>query len=475
MDNIPTVLTFFGASGDLAKLKLYPSIYNLAENNLLPLEFKLIGFSRKEYTDDSFRKVFEDSVRKKFGDEVKDEVLDELLSKVFYHVGDYTKKEDFESLRRKVFENITEKNKVKNINYLSIPPFIFKDVINNLAQTREDVGEDMRLIIEKPFGEDEESAKQLFYFSNTHFEEGQIYLLDHYLGKLAVQSLLHLRRSNRILNSILHGREIANIQISVSEEVGVEERIGYFESVGNMKDMQSHMLQILALITMNIPTSKTGTSLSREKYSVLSALSYSSKPEDLIVGQYESYCNHAGVPADSRTDTFAAFKLGIDLEEWYKVPIYMRFGKKMKRKETYVVIELEKYSFQKDYNVPMNRVIFKLYPDNQIHIEIYNQFLDGTMHELDLSGDLLCDVKSNLCDDKYSLTEYATLINDVIKGDRLFFLEFQEVLASWRIMDKIIKHMNSSEIKLEKYADGSLGPEAGIALPKADGFEWHAY
>ncbi|MBP9758280.1 glucose-6-phosphate dehydrogenase (NADP(+)) [Candidatus Dojkabacteria bacterium] len=475
MDNQPTVLTFFGASGDLAKLKLYPSIYNLAENGLLPEEFKIIGFSRKEYTNEEFRKVFEESVRKKYGTEVKEEVLGDLLNQVNYHIGNYDNKADFESLRKKVFENVSDIKKVKNINYLSIPPFIFKDVINNLAETRESKEEDMRLIIEKPFGVDEESAKQLFHFANTHFDEKQIYLLDHYLGKLAVQSLLHIRRSNRILNSILHGREIANIQITVSEEVGVEERIGYFESVGNMKDMQSHLLQILALVTMNIPTSKTGTSLSREKYSVLSALSYTSKPEDLVVGQYESYCNHAGVPADSKTDTFAAFKLGIDLEEWYNVPIFIRVGKKMKRKETYVVIELEKYSFQKDYKVPMNRIIFKLHPDNQIHIEIYNQFLDGTMHELDLNGELLCDVKSNICDDKYSLTEYATLINDVIKGDKLFFLEFQEVLASWRIMDKIIKHMNSPEIKLEKYADGSIGPEPCIALPKADGFEWQGY
>lgn len=476
MDNKPTVITIFGASGDLAKLKLFPSIYNLYVNNLLPQDFRLVGFSRKEFSNEEFRESFRNSVQAAFGKDVDEVKLGQLLDAVYYHVGSYDNKADFDSLHEFVYQDGKSEKEICNINYLSVPPFVFRNIIDNLAQSRKDVEADIRLIIEKPFGEDEDTARNLFHFVNLKFDQKQIYLLDHYLGKLAVQSLLHLRRTNRILNSMLQGSEIANIQITAFEDVGVEERIGYFESVGIMKDfVHSHLLQILALVTMNIPTSKTGASLSREKYSVLSALSYDADQDSLVVGQYDSYCSHNGVPADSSTETFAAIKLGIDLEEWYRVPIYLRVGKKMERKETYVVIELEKYEFQKQYNVPMNRVVFKLFPDRKIEVKLYNQFLDGSMHELDLGGDLLCDNKDQICDEKYSLTEYATLIKDVMHADRLFFLEFQEVLASWKIMDQIIHHKNGGGVKLLKYSDNSAGPDDMGRLTRTEGFEWHEY
>jgi glucose-6-phosphate 1-dehydrogenase len=471
-ENTPTVLTVFGASGDLAKLKLFPSIFNLHENKLLPDDFRLIGFSRKEFSNEEFRKIVEESIKKKFP-EANQDLVNSLLNKVYYHTGNYDNVEDYMNLRKLIF---SRHGSLRNLNYLSVPPFVFRTIIQNLADSREDRNEDMRLIIEKPFGEDEQSATDLFHFVNTHFSTNQIYLLDHYLGKLAVQSMLHMRRANRILNSMLQGSEISNIQITAFEEVGVEERIGYFDAVGIMKDfVHSHLLQILALVTMNIPTSRTGASLSREKYSILSALDYEAKPKDLVVGQYDTYCGHEGVSENSQTETFAAIKLGIDLEEWYNVPIYIRVGKKLKQKLTYVVIELEKYAFQEQYGVPSNKVVFKLQPDQQLIVKIYNQFTDGTMHEIDLGGELLCDNKSQTCDEKYLLTEYATLIKDVINGERLFFLDFSEVLASWKIMDQVISHKNSKDVKIVKYENGSFGPVEANEITKQDGFEWQEY
>lgn len=475
LENIPTIITIFGASGDLAKLKLFPSLYNLYEHKLLPENIKLIGFSRKEFSNEEFRSKFAESVRQKFPS-ANEEVLNKLLEKVFYHIGNYDNIEDYRNLRKLIFEGASDIKKVKNINYLSVPPFVFRSIIQNLADSREDIEEDMRLIIEKPFGEDLNSANDLFHFVNTRFTSNQIYLLDHYLGKLAVQSMLHLRRTNRILNSMLQGSEISNIQITAAEEIGVEERVGYFDEVGIIKDfVHSHLLQILALVTMNIPTSKTGISLSRERYSVLSALQYAGGKNDLVVGQYESYKGHDGVPDDSKTETYAAMKLGIDLEEWYNVPIYIRVGKKLSKKTTYVVVELKKYGFQQQYEVPCNKVIFKLQPDQKLIVKIYNQFTDGTMHELDLAGDLLCDTNSQLCGEKYYLTEYAALIKDVIAGEKLFFIDFSEVVASWKIMDQVIAHKQSGEIELVTYSDKSEGPEHFNEVTKQDGFEWQAY
>ncbi|MBT3418998.1 MAG: glucose-6-phosphate dehydrogenase, partial [Candidatus Magasanikbacteria bacterium] len=194
----PFVFTVFGASGDLAKLKIFPTLYELMLQNRFPKEFYIVGFSRTKLTQSAFRKIFKESVEKKFGKDVNTKVLNALIKHVYYFSGQYTQIEDFIAFRL-FLEKTTKKRKIEHIAYFSVPPVVFKDIVRNLGETRRSKKDDIRLIIEKPFGEDKKSAEELYHFVSQYFTEKQVYLLDHYLGKTSVQSILHLRRSNRIL------------------------------------------------------------------------------------------------------------------------------------------------------------------------------------------------------------------------------------------------------------------------------------
>jgi len=242
----PFALIIFGASGDLAKLKLFPALYSLAQQNRLPKQYYIVGYARSEKTSKQFEAEFISSIKKVH--KVDEKVLNDLLKHLSYVQGQYDKKEDFVRLKT-YLKTLTKKTNITKLAYFSVPPIAFKSIIQNLGETKNSSNEDLRLILEKPFGEDTKSAEELFHFVARYFDDDNIYLLDHYLGKPAVKSILSLRHANRILNLMMKGPEIANIQITAFEQVGVQSRAGYFDQVGTIKDMvQSHLLQILALI-----------------------------------------------------------------------------------------------------------------------------------------------------------------------------------------------------------------------------------
>lgn len=459
------ILTIFGASGDLAKLKLFPALYSLMKQHRFPKKFYIVGYARTQKNRKQFQKEFEESIIKIKGKDFNRKLLKGLTDNVYYYQGQYHKKVDFFKLNE-YLNKLTGTKQITKLAYFSVPPTIFKDIIKNLGETKQSKNEDLRLIIEKPFGSDTHSAKELFHYVARYFEEENVYLLDHYLGKSAVQSILTLRHNNRLLNLMMKGPEISNIQITAFEKVGVETRTGYFDQVGTIKDMiQSHLMQILALIAMSIPITENPEGLHREKYSILSALKFIESKKNIITGQYESYKKEKGIPKSSKTETFAAMRLFIDRESWYKTPIYIRTGKKLNKKHTYVVVELKKFDFQPKDEEP-NRLIFELQPNERVNIRLVNkQGSTSRYQEISTSDSIACE--GDDC-----LPEHGLLLLDVIRKRRLHFLSFQEIIATWEIIDCIVKFINKNHLTLEIYKDYSNGPQSQNDIVKMDGFKW---
>jgi glucose-6-phosphate 1-dehydrogenase len=462
----PFIITIFGASGDLAKLLLAPAIYSLFEQGRLPKEFAIVGFARTKKTSEEFRQEFKAAVEK--GSESGTKMLPELLEHIEYVSGDYSSSAAYASY----YEFLKQKkffSKALHVAYFSVPSSTYKDIIDNLAKAFDGDHSKMRLILEKPFGIDRKSAEDIFHFASQHFSEEQFYLLDHYLGKPAVRSIMHLRESNRIFSHMMRGYEIANIQITASEDMGVKERANYFEQVGTIRDfVQSHMLQILSLVTMSLPIDKSARSLQREKHTVLSAIECPCDPGNIVIGQYQGYRKEKNVASDSRVETFAALRLFIDRLDWHGVPIYMRTGKKLTKKQTYVMVELKKFPFQ-DAAEPPNRLIFELFPFEELKITLLNKQEDpAVLQEITATQSVACNVE-----DKCLPPGHAPLLLDALRGDKKYFLSFPEVLAAWEIIDEVTTLITQGKIKLEAYPDGSRGPKSQDDLPKKDGFSWY--
>lgn len=461
----PFILTIFGASGNLAEIKIFPTLYELKLKQMLPADFYIVGYARSDMSQDEFKSFVRKSIKEHYKGKVNDKVLSALLSHVYYVAGQYDKKEDFIKYR-KFCEKITHRKRLPNVCYFAVPPVVFKPIIEGLGETRRSPNEDIKLVLEKPFGDDASSASDLFHFVSRYFKEDQVYLLDHYLGKSVVQSILTLRETNRILNLMMKGAEIANIQISAFETVGVEERVGYFERVGTLKDMiQSHLLQVLALVTMSIPVTNSDKSLHREKYSILSAIKFNRSKKNIVLGQYESYKKIKGVPKNSRTDTFAALRLFIDRQSWYRVPIYIRTGKKLHEHHTYIVIELKKHAFQPANEQP-NRLIIEFYPDEKLNIKLVNKHgREAKYQDITTSDTIACE--GDAC-----MPEHGVLLLDALHGRKKFFLSFPEVIATWELIDSIVKFAKKNKVKVESYADGSIGPESQEKITEMDDFNW---
>lgn len=460
----PFILTIFGASGDLAKEKIFPALYSLMEQKRFSEHFWIIGYARTEKDMQTFRKEFEQSVKEKSKDEIDQNILSKLLEHVFYFTGQYDQKESFDKFQ-KYHRDLTKGKKVTHLAYFSVPPTAFQPIIKNLGETKKP-GDDIRLIIEKPFGEDTASATELFHFIARYFDEEQVYLLDHYLGKSVVQSILHLRECNRILNTLLDGDDIANIQITAFENVGVNSRIGYFDKVGLIKDMiQSHLLQVLALITMAIPVTETAESLHREKYNILSSLSFTPNPKNIVIGQYESYCHKQGVGECSPTETFAAVRLFIDRQSWFNVPIYIRTGKMLKKKKTTIVIEFKKFAFQAKED-PANLLVIELYPEEKMSLKLITKNGVGEME-----NKVITTSDSLACSGDDCLPEHGLLLLDVVRGRKIHFLSFPQIIAAWQVTEKMLKA--AKKMKPEIYKDGGTGPDSQNNLTAMDKFTWH--
>lgn len=266
---------------------------------------------------------------------------------------------------------------------------------------------------------------------------------------------------------MLRGREIANIQITAFEHVGVEQRVGYFDGVGTVRDMvQSHLLQLLALLTMSIPVDMSARKLQKERLSVLSAIDCPCDPNNVVLGQYAGYKKLADVPRNSQTETFAALRLFIDREDWYQVPVYVRTGKRLHERHTYVVVEFKKFPFQKDHEEP-NRLIIELQPKEKISLTLVNRQEDIAEYQEVTTSDSIACAKDGC------LPEHAVLLFDVLRGKKVHFLSFEEILAAWEVVDKITEHIQKQRIPLRSYRPGTKGPAHQDRLTRKDGFLWY--
>lgn len=461
-------LIIFGATGDLASLKLFPAIYELYTQDQLPESFQLIGFGRTALSMEDFQKIFQKSVEAKFGAAAKG--LDELLKKVFYFNGQYDSVESFQKLGKycqeiaagqsasAINDSLLEADLggIERVAYFSVPPNVFGNIVENLAVTLKKSSSPLKIVIEKPFGVDEKSAEHLFMQISEHFEEENVYLLDHFLGKRPIQSILKLRMENNVINLMIKGPEIAGIRISAWEKGGVDKRIGYYDQVGAMKDMiQSHLLQILSLITMDIPVNSDIASLQREKNNILSAVRFSGKREEVLFAQFKGYSALEGVAKDSHTDTFTRLKLSIDRRDWFNVPIVIETGKRINQDKTVVDIEFKKMASQEEA-VTNNRLVFEMKPDEKISLKLVQQRNNKNHGEKRVFENILLE-QGLMCQTDFCLGDYSSLLNDIFRGEKIYFLSFPEIIAAWKVIDSVEKLRAKEKIMPIIYEEESDG------------------
>ncbi|MRH44594.1 glucose-6-phosphate dehydrogenase [Aquibacillus halophilus] len=481
-----SIIVIFGATGDLANRKLYPSIYRLYRNKELSEDFAVIGVARRPLTNDEFRSNVRKSVNH-FEDEKVDH--DTFASHFHYHPFDVTDLKSYQRLNDLIstldVEYRTEGNR---IFYLAMAPNFFGTIAANLKSEGLTTTKGWsRLVIEKPFGHNFESARELNDQIRQAFTEDQIYRIDHYLGKEMVQNIEVIRFANAIFEPLWNNQFISNIQITSSETLGVEDRGRYYESSGALRDMvQNHILQMMALLAMEPPIKLTTDEIRSEKVKVLRALrSITEEKVDkyFVRGQYDrgtvdgneinAYRDSNSVDPHSNTETFVSGKLLIDNFRWAGVPFYIRTGKRMKQKSTEIVIQFKDLPmnlyYDKGENIHPNLLVIHIQPDEGVtlHLNAKKGDYSSTSTPIQLSY-------NNNSNDKMNTPEaYEVLLYDCMRGDSTNFTHWDEVALSWKYVDIISNAWeNKSSDQFPNYESGSNGPKDSDDLLEKDGFHW---
>ena len=481
----PLTFVLFGATGDLAKRKIFPALYNLYADKKMPNPISIIALGRKQVPDEKFQGYVKKSIESYSRRVMNDQsLMNRFLESIRYEALDANNLQDFNNLLTKVKQREVELNIPENrMFYLSVGPDFFEIISSNIKESG--LGNTKgwkRLIIEKPFGHDLTSARQLNEKLSKSFNEDEIYRIDHYLGKPMVQNLEALEFANPVLQSLWNNQHIANVQITASELVGVEERAGYYDQAGAIRDMlQNHMLQMVMMTAMHLPQRISANDIREEKRKVLQALRpirEESIQSELVRGQYCSgiqngeyvlgYRDEPNVKTDSSTDTFVAARLWIDNEFWQGVPFYIRTGKRMQEKSTRIVIEFKntlKDLYQDKENIVPNLLIIEVNPNENITLQLNskNPYKDGKMEQ----------VKVNFSGEQKGVPEaYERLIYDAFQGDSTFFAHWKEVELSWQWVQPLLEAFEQNSLPLHFYAAGTNGPEASDQLLNANGFRW---
>ncbi len=477
----PCVFVLFGATGDLAARKIAPALYNLAADGLLGDNFAVLGVARRPRSDEQFRGEMLDAVRKYSRRDVDEKLWSKFAARWHYHVVRMDHPDEFKSLADRLAGMDKQYGTCGGrIFYLAVPPNLFDDIVGNMqAAGLNKPGCDggfVRVVVEKPFGRDLESACRLNKLLLGVFDERRIFRIDHYLGKEIVQNIVVFRWANAIFEPLLSNRYVDDVRITAAETVGMEGRRGaYYETAGALRDMvQNHMLQLLALTTME-PPAHMGEAIRDAKASLLRAVRPLSPDEVArctVRGQYDggkgvaAYREENGVATDSQVETFAAVKLLIDNPRWSGVPFYLRTGKRLAAKASEICITFKREpmgAFRDagcDFRSP-NKLTIRMYPDEGINIT-FDAKVPG-------AGMLLRPVKMDF---SYGSTfqwaspeAYERIVLDAIAGDSSLFIRTDEVEASWRVIDSIRRAWDSTRRpKLVHYAPGSWGPEEANLL-----------
>ncbi|REE56326.1 glucose-6-phosphate 1-dehydrogenase [Paenibacillus taihuensis] len=479
-------LVLFGATGDLAKRKIYPALYNLYIDGKLPSSFSVFGLGRRELTDESFQANVEKSLRnfsrRAPGDET---AIRNFLNAFRYSVLNIDHEEDYAKLLRLVEEREAALGAAPNrMFYLSVGPEFFETIAARI-QSSGLGGADgwKRLIIEKPFGHDLQSARELNEKLSGAFAEQEIFRIDHYLGKPMVQKLEYLQRSNPVIQALWTNRHIANVQITANETVGVEERAGYYDHSGAVRDMfQNHMLQLLMMLAIQLPNNSTSEIVRLRKKQVMEALvplQSDNISSQIVRGQYAAgtiqgkpvngYTSEQGIPATSMNDTFIAAKLEIDDYFWRGVPFYIRTGKRMREKSTRIVVEfkepLKQQGAQQPEQLDPNLLVIDIGPKEGITLQL------NMMDSREKGAFEPMNIEFHTSSDDVP-EAYENLIHDAMLGDPTFFAHWDEVELSWKWVQPILDAYAANHIPLLPYPSGSYGPAASDELLAKHGHRW---
>ncbi|GIN38293.1 MULTISPECIES: glucose-6-phosphate dehydrogenase [Heyndrickxia] len=481
-----SLIMIFGATGDLAKRKLYPSLFHLYRKGKLADKFAIIGTARSPWTHEEFRANVKDSVLTALG---SNEQIDDFASHFYYQPHDVTDSESYIKLRNLAGELDSKYELQGNrIFYLAMAPEFFGTIADHLKSDGLTETEGFkRLVIEKPFGHDLESAEKLNAQIRQSFAEEEIYRIDHYLGKAMVQNIEVIRFANAFFEPLWNHRYISNIQITSSEKLGVEERARYYEKSGALRDMvQNHMLQMVALLAMEPPIRLSTDEIRSEKVKVFRALRPIEGEEVnnyFVRGQYgpgsidgekvEGYRNELNVDPQSNTETFVAGKLMIDNFRWAGVPFYIRTGKRMTAKSTKIVVQFKDipmnlYKNNHDQLNP-NLLVIHIQPDEGITLHLNAKKSGQNMQTNPVKLNF-----SNEGSNGINTPEaYEKLLYDCLQGDATNFTHWDEVALSWRFVDKISEVWeNTTSSTFPNYSSGSMGPDDADKLVEKDGFFW---
>ncbi|WP_300264848.1 glucose-6-phosphate dehydrogenase [Microbacterium sp.] len=487
----PSALVIFGVTGDLSRKKLMPAVYDLANRGLLPPGFALVGFARRDWEDQDFADVVYDAVKKHARTEFREETWQQLLQGIRFVSGEFDNPASFQKLRETVEKLDVERGTMGNhAYYLSIPPKSFPLVAKQLKESGlvgDERGRDQwrRVVIEKPFGNDLESARALNEALEVAFPADSIFRIDHYLGKETVQNIMALRFANELYEPIWNRNYVDHVQITMAEDIGVGGRAGYYDGIGAARDViQNHLLQLMALTAMEEPISLSAEHLRAEKEKVLAAVTL---PDDLSLatarGQYaggwqggekvDGFLSEDGMNPESTTETFAAIKLEIATRRWAGVPFYLRSGKRLGRRVTEIAVVFNRapehlFGRGNAAELGQNALVIRVQPDEGVTIRFGSKVPGAGTNVRDVT----MDFGYGHAFTEASPEAYERLILDVLLGDPPLFPRHEEVELSWKILDPVERYWEAEGGPLEQYASGSWGPASADELLARDGRVW---
>ncbi len=496
----PTTLVIFGATGDLAKRKLLPALYNLAHEGALPERFHLVGVSRKEKEHEDYREECEQAIREFSRRKPDEDVLKGLLEDVKYVPGEFDDDAVYTELEKVLDEfdraegREDAPEKLNRAFYLSTAPSFFPVIVEKLGNggLAKHESAEVRVIIEKPFGTSLQEALELNRQVLSVFDEAQVFRIDHYLGKETVQNMMAFRFANGMFEPLWNRNYIDHVQITAAEDIGIGSRAGYYDHAGALRDLiQNHMLQLLCHVAMEPPVSFTAEEVRNEKVKVLHAIhepTLEEIPEIAMHAQYAAghsggedvpgYLEEAGVRAGSTTETFAALRLEVENWRWAGVPFYLRAGKRLARKITEIAITLKPVphlAFSQDgsLGVKPNQLILTLQPNEGVTLQLGAKIPGSRMRIRSVNMEFLYGTSFM----SQSPEAYERLIMDAMRGDPTLFTRNDEVEAQWRICDPILKYWEPTHPKtpgpLPQYEAGSQGPKEADSL-LLDDHHWRA-